>query len=79
MESLLIWDLENELNFKTDSKIFLWNSFASNSKEYISVPKYIDDNAEILRLKYLNWIYDISQNSINNNTLIANLKIRKNV
>ena len=68
MSTVQIWDKEDlpsELSLK---KFILWNSYSFDSI-YISIPELVDKNEKILRSKFLAWNYELSQLTLDNQTL----------
>ena len=59
-------------------KTVLWRGF-SNSDHTISIPQLIEDHAEELKARYLFWIYDLGEKSIDGQRLIDHLVIRKDL
>ena len=58
-ETILIWDREEEFPDGV-SPIILWSRFSeSQLPSIISLPKFVEDHAEYLRHRYLEWIYNM--------------------
>ena len=49
-----------------------------DKENYISIPKYLDDNAEKFRKKYIEFIHDLGTKNILNKNLAQHLKINNN-
>jgi surface carbohydrate biosynthesis protein (TIGR04326 family) len=79
-EDLLLWDRfdNNEIDYKNQyDYIYLWNSYNSDSKKIISIPRYIESNSDIIRNDYLTISKTIGNSIIKNESLISFLKIRE--
>lgn len=51
-------------------------SYSNDENEY-SIPKIIEDNSDNFRANYLEWVYKLGRESINGETVIDQLSIRK--
>ena len=78
MSTVQIWDKEDlpsELSLK---KFILWNSYSFDSI-YISIPELVDKNEKILRSKFLAWNYELSQLTLDNQTLAEALVLKNSI
>ena len=78
MSTVQIWDKEDlpsELSLK---KFILWNSYSFDSI-YISIPELVDQNEKILRSKFLAWNYELSQLTLDNQTLAEALVLKNSI
>lgn len=77
--TLLIWDLEGDPP-KSHNLIVLWQQFGtSNNSRQISIPEIIEHHPELLRKKFLQWIYEFGTSYINGKSLIERLLISKSL
>lgn len=73
---IIIWDLEAPPPYFNET-VILWSGFSDQSdKKIISVPQYVEDNAEELKNRYLAWIYDLGETLIGKTRVIDHLQIR---
>ena len=76
LNQVLIWDLE-ELPEITNDKVALWRSFSCGSvKSTVSIPALVEINADILRQRYLAWVYELGNTLIQGRKLVDCLEIR---
>ena len=55
----------------------LWRSYDTKGREnVVSVPFLVEDNAESLRARYLEWIYDLGETKIKGKRVVDHLEIR---
>src|SRR3989338_8190745 len=74
--TLQIWDSEESLSNSYD-KTILWRGFGNSlSPDVISLPLLIEENAKLLRSRYLSWIYDLCETRIDGRRLIEHLELR---
>ena len=74
---IVIWDSEAEPP-SNQGYVALWRSYShSTNDKVISIPKYVEDNAELFRKKYLAWIYRLGEAKIAKQRLIDHLLLRK--
>ena len=73
-----IWDMAGAPPW-CNGPLILWRSYASNnSVAEVSIPKIVEEHAEILKAQYLKYIYELGNRAENNRTVIDKLIIRKN-
>ncbi len=73
----LIWDSGNVPSSKRQ-KVFIWNNIHHEyDPSYISIPKLVDENAEKLKSRYLEWIYDLGESNVAGKKVIDHLEVRK--
>ena len=54
--TLLIWDEDFEPKLSNNT-IVLWQSYGlTGNPEAVSIPKFVDDNAELFKKRYLEWV-----------------------
>ena len=55
----------------------LWRSYDTKGREnVVSIPCLVEDNAESLRARYLEWIYDLGETKVNGKRIVDHLEIR---
>ena len=75
---LLISDVEVETRV-TSSHLLHWNIYLNSESDGIfSLPLIVEENAEHLKKRYLNLIYDFGNEKVHNKRIIDHLVIRKN-
>ena len=72
---MIIWDSKE--NLPTKKNIYLWNEY-SEFKNIKSILRYIEKNSELIRSKYINFIYDLGNKKFNNKSLINYLELENN-
>jgi len=73
---VFVWDAEG-LPPDGDWTVVLWRSFAeSTCQSVVSIPKLVEDNADVLKARYLAWIYDLGERLIDGKRLIDHLELR---
>lgn len=76
---IIIWDSQEPCPKSTDT-IILWSQYnLKNSIDQISIPELIEKNDNLLKTRYLEWIYNLGLAKTGNSTVIKKLKIRKNL
>lgn len=76
--NLVIWDYDHKPDNNLDD-VINWNSYdISEQNRVFSLPNFVEDNAENLKLKYLKLIYDFGETRINGKRIIDHLKVRNN-
>jgi len=76
--NLLLWDEDSKPN-DNSYEVILWNSYkSSESDEFISIPKFVEENSDYLKSKYLSLIYELGEAKINGKRVIDHLIIRQN-
>jgi surface carbohydrate biosynthesis protein (TIGR04326 family) len=73
---IFIWDSDDIPPVFSDT-VILWNGFQSDiDKKIISLPKFLEENADKLKKRYLAWIYDVGVRLIDNKKIVDHLEIR---
>lgn len=76
-DTLLIWDHENDPP-SGDWYVALWRGYRDcKTPNEISIPELVEANALLLRSRYLTWIHDLGETSIDGNKIVDKLSIRK--
>jgi surface carbohydrate biosynthesis protein (TIGR04326 family) len=71
-----VWDAES-LPPAGNWKTVLWSSFGEeSSSEAISIPLLVEENADILRRRYLSWIHDVGEMIVDGRRLVDQLQLR---
>jgi surface carbohydrate biosynthesis protein (TIGR04326 family) len=74
--SLLIWDAEGQPPEGEWTPV-LWREFLSNAQsDTVSIPAIIETNADLLRKRYLTWVYELGEKSIQGKRLVEHLQLR---
>jgi len=74
--NLLIWDREGEAPNFAGIRL-LWRAFNSDcSVDIVSLPEFIEKNADNLKAIYLAWVYDLGQTGIGCARIIDQLRVR---
>jgi len=73
--ALLIWDCEDD--YPIENQTILWKSYAPKGLSHIhSIPQIVDENANILRKKYLAWIYNFGKCKVQGKRVVDWLEIQ---
>ena len=73
---VFVWDAEG-LPPDVDWTVVLWRgSTESAFQSAVSIPKFVEDNAVVLKGRYLAWIYDLGERLIDGKRLIDHLELR---
>ena len=72
---MIIWDSKE--NLPTKKNIYLWNEY-SEVKNNTSILRYIERNSELIRSKYVDFIYDLGNKKFNNKSIINYLELENN-
>jgi surface carbohydrate biosynthesis protein (TIGR04326 family) len=76
---ILIWD-SAEPPPNHEGTTVLWRLFASESSTTeVSIPVLIEKNSNLLKTRYLSWIYDLGQAVIQSSKVAGKLQIRENL
>ena len=68
---MIVWD-KNYSPPVTDQEVWCWQSYTQNG-EIFSVPRYLEDHAERLRLKYLAFIHELGEAQIGGRPIVEHL------
>jgi surface carbohydrate biosynthesis protein (TIGR04326 family) len=75
-DSYLVWDSENAPP-KGAPNLLLWRGFPTTNLPFaVSIPKLIEDNSDVLKARYLAWIYDLGEKLVDANSLVDHLELR---
>jgi surface carbohydrate biosynthesis protein (TIGR04326 family) len=75
---LVILDVDNVSN-NSNNDVIHWSSYTSSKSDGIfSIPQIVEKNAERLKTKYLELIYEFGKAKVNGKSLIDHLEIRHN-
>lgn len=76
MDDLLIWDAEGPHTSGNGTTV-LWRGFVTvQSPNIVSIPQFIEDNADELRARYLAWVYELGESRIKGCRLVDHLQLR---
>ena len=71
---VFVWDAEG-LPPESDWTVVLWWSFAESVfQSAVSIPKLVEDNADVLKARYLAWIYDLGEKRVDGKRLVDRLE-----
>jgi surface carbohydrate biosynthesis protein (TIGR04326 family) len=74
--NLIVWDSE-ELPPSCNEVTVLWRRFVDDiTPNAISIPSLIEKNAEMLKGRYLAWIYDLGETHIKGRRLVDHLELQ---
>ncbi len=54
----------------------LWRSYGDNADSTYSLPRLVEQRADVLKKRYLAWIYDLGESHVNGKRLIDHLELR---
>ncbi len=74
INSLYIFQSDEIESIKDKTNVYLWNGYQDRGN-YISIPKYLEKNANRIKKKYIEFICDLGKKNISNKNLIKHLKI----
>ena len=67
---VFVWDAEG-LPPDGDWTVVLWNgSTESAFQSAVSIPKLVEDKADVLKARYLAWIYDLGEKRVDVKRLV---------
>ncbi len=73
--SIVIWDIDGKIP-DGDNPVILWSSFSdSGLPNIISLPKVVEDQAEYLKHRYLEWVYDIGEARIHDKRIVDHFEL----
>lgn len=76
VKSIVIWDAEGIPTIDGDLKL-LWRNFnAGEDDDIISISKWVEENSNSLRSRYLSWVYDLGVTKIHGKKILDILEIR---
>jgi surface carbohydrate biosynthesis protein (TIGR04326 family) len=74
--TFLIWDSDSIPPFG-DCIVVLWRSFNPEGSPFaVSIPKVVEENADTLRERFLGWLYEFGETSIDGIKLVDHLALR---
>lgn len=73
VHAVLVWDQKGDPPTGSEH-VICWQSYAQ-SDSISSIPRYLEDNAERLRKKYLAFIYDLGESKINGKRIVDHLDL----
>ncbi len=76
MRSILIWDSDAPPP-AGDFTTVLWSAYgASDSRDVVSLPRIVEQRADVLRARYLAWVHDLGETVVGNRTVRQHLRLR---
>jgi surface carbohydrate biosynthesis protein (TIGR04326 family) len=74
---VFVWDAEG-IPPEVDWTVVLWRGFAESAcQSVVAIPKLVEDNADVLKARYLAWIYDLGEKRIDGKRLVDHLQLRQ--
>ena len=74
--TFLIWDSDSKPPLG-DWIVVLWRSFNSDGLPFaVSIPKVVEENADTLRERFVGWLYEFGETSIDGIKLVDHLALR---
>lgn len=75
--TLLVWDTEGSPP-SGDWATVLWRNYGNDTNpNTISIPKLVEEQSDVLRARYLAWIYELGETRINGKRLVDHLELRQ--
>lgn len=75
--TLLIWDTEGPPPAGNWTKTVLWSSFGDNNDlSVVSLPTLVEEQADVIRARYLTWIYELGETRIRGKKLVDHMVLR---
>jgi len=75
-KTVFVWDGDGDPPVG-DWFVLLWSSYVDNPQsESLSMPRYVDENADQLKKRFLKWVYDLGESLIDGRTIVDILEIR---
>lgn len=75
MKKVLIWD-SDELPPSGNCWTVLWRSYSDDeTSKLVSIPRLVEQNSYKLRSRYLSWVYELGESSLDGLSLIQHLQI----
>lgn len=68
---VIVWD-QAAIPLDASGEFLLWQSYADN-ESFFSIPRYLEDHAERLRVKYLAFIHDLGERKIKGKRIVEHL------
>ena len=73
-----IWDTDSPPQLG-DGHLLLWRSYyKSVSETVISIPGLVEEHSDVLKSRYLSWIYDLGESDFGGKKVVDHLEIRPN-
>ena len=71
---VFVWD-EEGIPPDGDWTVVLWRSFPESAfQSAVSIPKLVEDKADVLKARYLEWIYDLGEKRVDGKRLVDRLE-----
>lgn len=75
--TLLVWDAEGSPPADGDWTTVLWSGFGRvDDPDVISIPMLVERQADVLKARYLAWIYELGESRIDGKMLVDHLELR---
>ena len=79
LDEVLIWDSEYSPPYDPKDKqiLILWRSYDSqNFSNIVSIPQRVEDHSDLLRKRYLAWIYEIGETFSRGKRVVDQMQLR---
>jgi surface carbohydrate biosynthesis protein (TIGR04326 family) len=78
-DAVLVWDSDESIVFTSSYHVLMWSSYEESlSNNTTSILRYVDDNAECIRSRYLSYIQDLGEKKYKKKRIIDHLQLREN-
>ena len=79
LSKVLVWDVD-DVSPSGDWTTVLWRSFSeAATPAVVSIPSLIEENADVLRKRYLAWIYELGEFQVQGRSLVNHLQLHPGV
>jgi surface carbohydrate biosynthesis protein (TIGR04326 family) len=79
-QSITIYDSEHRPSSNNKNLAILWRSYGDPSQpNTISIPRLVEEQADMLRSRYLSWVHDLGETLIDGKSLVEHLELRTRV
>lgn len=79
IHDILIWDSEDLPPIHNGTTVLWRRRISIEHIPQVSIPSLVEENADIFKMQYLNWIYELGQLKVNGSNVKELLKIRENL
>lgn len=77
MDKVFIWDADGLQPIGNWKTIVLWRGFSDGiTQDIVSIPQLIEKNADVLRARYLAWVFELGEQNHKGQRLIDHLQLR---
>ena len=79
IKEILIWDSEDLPPIHSGTTVLWRQKIAESHLTQVSIPTLVEENADLLKMQYLNWVYELGQVKVTESKITDFLKIRENL